>query len=562
MKKKITAALSLLLMMFLLKSGVNVPLPASAAGTPIAVFYHTGETEGFLNSSDTAIGADVISSIVKEKRAEFPATFFFDTGDAFQGNFLVNMDRGENAVNIMNTMGYDAMTIGNHDLDYGLERTLELAGKANFPLLIQESAAVNNSPLVSSALIQRGGITVGVFGITTPAAKHKAIGGFNLNFGTMPELSEYAEKTADMLRAEGADIVVLLSHIGTEDSGNLRNIGNIYDIANNANGIDLIIDGDIYAGGRVILTAGMVPISIAGEQNEDIGVVEVYRDADGGLTFQTSVIPKSQTLSITADEATAEVLTACNENAERLSKNVVAISAVTLTDYEREVIRSRESVIADMVADSMRWAATSDIAFCNAGNIRGPIFEGKVTLGIISNVLPYSNLIYVADVKGSVVREVLQYSASLYGHEDGGFMQVSGVSYAFDPEKPEGERLFEVLVNGDPLDEEALYSVAVFDFLSSGGDGYEMLVEPFAGARAVGNGDIAAVFAEYLNQTENPLTETQNRIRIIPGGEPDKYIGMKPMLIISGIAIAAIAILFITLGKQSTENREENTESE
>jgi 5'-nucleotidase len=463
------------------------------------------------------------------------------------------MDKGENAVDIMNTMGYDAMTIGNHDLDYGIERTRELAGEADFPILIQDSAANNSEPLVSTALIERGGVTVGVFGITTPAAKHKSIGGLNLNFGTMPELIDYATNTAAKLRAEGADIVLLLSHIGTADSNDFRNIGDIYDIANNAEGIDLIIDGEIYTEERVIITDGMIPVSIAGEQGENIGVVEIYADADGGLSISSTVIPKSDVLSVTPDETTAQVLAACNENAERLSKNVVAISAVTLTDYEREVIRSRESVIADMVADSMRWAANSDIAFCNAGNIRGPIFEGKVTLGVISNVLPYSNLIYVADVKGSVIREVLQYSASLYGHDDGGFMQVSGVSYAFDPEKPEGERLFEVLVNGDPLDDEAVYSVAVFDFLSSGGDGYTMLTEPFSAARAVGNGDIAAVFAEYLNQTENPLKETQNRIRIVPGGEPDKFTGMKPMYIISGIAIIAIIILFITLGKQGTD---------
>ncbi|MDR0903930.1 MAG: 5'-nucleotidase C-terminal domain-containing protein [Ruminococcus sp.] len=549
MKKKITAVFSMLMILSVI--GVCKPLTITAEETLVAVFYHTGETEGFLNSSDTAIGADIIAGIVKGKRAEFPATFFFDTGDAFQGSFLVNMDSGENAVSVMNAMDYDAMTIGNHDLDYGLERTLELAEQTRFPVLVQESAAINNPPLVSSALIERGGVTVGVFGITTPASKHKSSGGFDLDFGTIPELAVYATKTAETLRSQGADIVVLLSHIGTVDNSTVRNIGNIYDIAENAEGIDLIIDGDIYAEGSVTLTPGMIPISIAGEQGEDIGMVQVYKNENGGFNIKSSVITKSASVSATPDPETAKVLAACNENAERLSKNVVAISAVTLTDFEREVIRSQESVIADMVADSMRWAGDSDIAFCNAGNVRGPIFEGKVTLGVISNILPYSNIIYVADLKGSVIREVLNYSASLYGHDDGGFMQVSGVSYAFDPEKPEGERLIEVLVNGDPLEDEAYYKVATFDFLAKGGDGYDMLIEPFTGARAVGDGDIAAVFAKYLNQTENALTTTQNRIRIIPGGEVDKYAGMLPILIISGVSILAIIILYLTLGKKS-----------
>ncbi|MDR0986681.1 MAG: 5'-nucleotidase C-terminal domain-containing protein [Ruminococcus sp.] len=553
--KKITAILSAIVLIFGIGS-----FPAVAEETPIAVFYHTGETEGFLNTSDTAIGADIIASVVKEKKSEFPATFFFDTGDAFQGSFLVNVDSGENAVNVMNAMGYDAMTIGNHDLDYGLERTLELADNASFPILIQESAAADNPPLVSTALIERGGITVGVLGITTPAAKHKSNGGFDLDFGDISRLKDYATETAAKLRSEGADIVVLLSHIGTADSDTIKHNGNIYDIANNAKGIDLIIDGDIYVEGEA--QKALTPISIAGEQGEDIGVAEVYRDANGGLSVKTSVIAKSATLSVAPDSATAQVLAACNENAERLSKNVVAISMVTLTDYEREIIRSRESVIADMVADSMRWAANSDIAFCNAGNVRGPIFEGKVTLGVISNVLPYSNIIYVADLKGSIIREVLQYSASLYGQDDGGFMQVSGVSYSFDPEKPEGERLIEVTVNGEPLEDEALYSVATFDFLALGGDGYDMLTEPFTGARAVGEGDIAAVFAEYLNQTENSLTETQNRIRIVPGGEPDKYAAVAPIFIVSCAAILAIIILFLTLGKAGNKPKRPEDKAE
>ncbi|MDR0974214.1 MAG: 5'-nucleotidase C-terminal domain-containing protein [Ruminococcus sp.] len=549
MKKKITAALCMLLLTF--GFGFTGAFPVTAESTPIAVIMHTGETEGFLNPSDTTISADVISSVVKEQREKLPATFFFDTGDAFQGSFLVNIDRGENAVDIMNTMGYDAMAVGNHDLDYGVERTRELAGKANFPLLIQESAAKGRSPLVSSALIERGGITIGVFGITTPAAKHKSTGGFELEFGTMEVLKEYATKTAAALREQGADIVVLLSHIGTADSDNTVHSSNIYEIANGSEGIDVIIDGDIYDEGTATVTPGMIPISIAGEQGEDIGMAEIYKDESGKLTVKTSIISKSATLSVTPDAKTAEILAACNENADMLSKNVVAISNVTLTDYEKETIRSGESVIADMVADSMRWAANSDIAFCNAGNIRGPIFAGKVTVGIISNVLPYSNLIYVADVKGSVIREVLQYSASLYGQEDGGFMQVSGLSYAFDPEKPEGERLLSVTVNGDPLDEEAYYSVATFDFLALGGDNYDMLIEPFNNARAVGNGDIAAVFAEYLNQTENSLSEPQNRIRIIPGGEVNSFAGAVPLMIISIVATVAIITLFMTLGKKT-----------
>jgi 5'-nucleotidase len=540
--KRFTAALTSLI---ILASG-TAALPVSAEESPAAVIYHTGDTDGFLSTSDVTIGADILSAIIKSRREQTPETFLLDSGDAFQGSFFVNMDKGDNAIAVMNAVGYDAMTLGNHDFDYGIKRTAQLAGQASFPVLIQQSAAVGNEPLTSSVLLERGEITIGVFGITTPAVKYTSAGGFDLNLGTMPELAEYATQTAADLRSQGADIVICLSHIGTNDS-EVRNVGTVYDIAYKATGIDVIIDGNTHDDNAVSVADGMIPISFAGDQGENIGVVEFYKDeATGKYTPQLSLISKSQTLDVIPDASVSSVLIGCKENADLKSKEVVAISDVTLIDYEKEIIRSGESVIADMVADSMRWAAESDIALCNAGVIRGPIYQGKVTLGTISNVLPYSNIIYAADVKGAVIREALEYSASLYGQEDGGFMQVSGLSYTFDPALPAGSRLKEVLVGGTPLVDDKDYRVATFDFLTAGGDGYEMLVPAFADAYAVGNGDIAAVFADYLNTTDTPLTSTQNRIRIV-GVDEDNKSAFTPIIIVTAVSIAAIIILALSL---------------
>ncbi|MDR0944483.1 MAG: bifunctional metallophosphatase/5'-nucleotidase [Ruminococcus sp.] len=546
MKKRVAVLASLLILTFI--TGIFPDVPVFADETPAAVIYHTGDTDGFLSTSDETIGADILSSIVEISRERVPETFLFDTGDAFQGSFFVNMDKGDNAVTVMNAVGYDAMTPGNHDFDYGIDRMIELAGKASFPILIQESAAVGNAPITSSSLIERGDITIGVFGITTPAVKYNSVGGFGLDLMTMPELIAYASDTAASLRNDGADIVVCLSHIGSVDN-EVRNIGTVYDIADGAEGIDVIIDGNTHDENLNRKTEGKIPVAIAGERGEDIGVVEFYMDEATGLyTPKISLVKKSQTLNVVPDATVAGVLVACKENADFKSKEVVAISDVTLTDFEKEIIRGGESVIADMVADSMRWAAESDIALINAGVIRGPIYQGKVTYGTISNVLPYSNIIYVAEVKGSVIREALEYSASLFGQSDGGFMQVSGLSYAFDPEKPVGNRLTEVLVGKRQLDDEETYSVATLDFLTEGGDGYEMFVPAFTDSYAVGSGDLAAVFAEYLNSGESPLTTTQNRIRVEPGSEMKPF-SFTPIIIISSVSFAAILILIVSVRK-------------
>jgi 5'-nucleotidase len=552
MKKCVAFIASFIISVFSI--GVFPDLSVFADETPVAVIYHTGDTDGFLSTSDVTIGADILSSIVKSRREQIPETFLFDSGDAFQGSFFVNMDKGNNAISVMNAVGYDAMTPGNHDFDYGIDRMIELAGKASFPLLIQESAAVGNAPITSTALLKRGDITIGVFGITSPAVKYNSVGGFGLEVGTMPELILYASETAASLRDEGADIVVCLSHIGSINN-EVRNVGTVYDIAGGAKGIDVIIDGNTHddgnhdAGDMNLLSEKntKIPVAVAGNRGEDIGVVEFYRDeATGAYTPKLSLIKKSQTLDVVPDASVAEVIVGCRENADFKSKEVVAISDVTLVDYEKEIIRNGESVIADMVADSMRWAADSDIALCNAGVIRGPIYQGKVTYGTISNVLPYSNIIYVAEVKGSVIREALEYSASLYGQDDGGFMQVSGLSYAFDPEKPIGSRLIEVTVGDKPLNDQESYSVATFDFLTEGGDGYEMLIPEFTDSYAVGNGDIAAVFAEYLNNGESPLSTTQNRIRVEPGSEKKPF-SYTPIIIMSCVSAMAILILVVSV---------------
>jgi 5'-nucleotidase len=359
---------------------------------------------------------------------------------------------------------------------------------------------------------------------------------------TMPERVAYATNTAARLRSEGADIVVCLTHIGTAEN-DVKNYGSSYDIAKGAFGIDVILDGNKTE--DIVPSPGMIPISSIGDRGEQVGVIKIYRENDI-LTAELSVINKSETLSIAPDKNVADVLIACQDNADRTAKTVVAVSPVSLNDYEKEVIRSQESVIADMVTDSMCWASGAEIAFCNAGNVRGPIVAGNVTLGTISGVLPYPNILMVADVKGSVIREALQYSASLYGQNDGGFMQVSGCSYTFDPLLPEGERLLSVTVGGKNLDDNKLYSVVTFDFLASGGDGYTMLEDAFTDAHAAGTGDISQVFADYLTQITDPAVTTQGRIVILPGGKiPPEFSSNALIIIIAGIGVAILIGIMI-----------------
>jgi 5'-nucleotidase len=479
---------------------------------PVVVIYHTGDTNGNMISDEDTIGSAEIASIFMETKDQTPASFLLDTGDSLQGNFFVNSVQGENVVAIMNAVGYDAMTLGNHEFDYGLERLKELANMAEFPFLTQESVARSIPEVQSSVILERGGIRIGVFGLTTPSAKYTSNGGFHENFGTVSELINDAVLQARKLREDGADIVICLSHLGVSVNQD-KDYGSAYDIAENALGIDLIIDGHTPETDVVNQYSFTTPISSVSDNGSEIGKISFYL-RDGVLVPEIEKIMKAETTDVVPDEAVEQLVQRYKEQSAELAKTVVSYSDKTINDFEKSVIRTQESILGDMVADSMRWVSGADIAFCNAGNVRGPIEKGDVTLEEIENMLPYSNNVMVSQVPGKVIREALERSASLYGKMDGGFLQVSGLSYTILKDPSIGGTLDEVLVNGEELSDEKEYTLAIFDFLAEGGDGYSIFPTYYQDGYMVAGGIISSIFAQYLSEKGAIQTELQGRIRI------------------------------------------------
>jgi 2',3'-cyclic-nucleotide 2'-phosphodiesterase (5'-nucleotidase family) len=196
----------------------------------------------------------------------------------------------------------------------------------------------------------------------------------------------------------------------------------------------------------------------------------------------------------------------------------------------------------------MKWQSGADIVFCNAGNIRAPLDKGDLTNGELAGLLPYANMVLKADVPGSVIRAALSNSANFYGMDNGGFMQISGASYTFDITKPKNERIIEITVGGEPLDDNKTYSLATFDFIADGGDGYMMLTEYFQG-KSEATGIINDIFINYLEQNTDFVTETNGRIIIKNGASSETAdTGLLPsVLIVAGIAVIAGIIAFIII---------------
>jgi 2',3'-cyclic-nucleotide 2'-phosphodiesterase (5'-nucleotidase family) len=481
----IILALALLFSVFTCAPVSAAPADIETDGVALTIL-HTNDVHGAFEKSDTAIGHDVIAGIYDAyKDAGDRPVLLLDAGDAVQGVYFVGQSRGEAAIDIMNAVCYDAMTVGNHEFDYGLARLRELAASANFPFLLKDSLSNKADNFAPYVVIERGGLRVGVFGITTPQTATGSTGGIELadagkSFGTVAELIAEAKATVTALRTdEKVDVVVCLSHLGIEDIG----FGTSYDIRDNVDGIDVIIDGHSHTALADIEQAnGKTPITSTGTAAVALGVVEFEKGADVAFTVDTRSIFKEEAAEFAPRAAVTTVIDKWAKTVETAGAEVVA-SVKEDIPLSRSLLRAEEAVAGNLVADAMRAAAGADVALQNGGGVRDTnpsLPAGDLTRKQLITVLPFGNVLQMAEVKGSVIKEALEHGVSSYPTPMGGFPQISGMTFTFNPLAPVGSRVLEVKVGGEALDPDKSYSLATNDFTGPlGGDDYTMLREPF-----------------------------------------------------------------------------------
>ncbi|MDR1293171.1 MAG: 5'-nucleotidase C-terminal domain-containing protein [Clostridiales Family XIII bacterium] len=489
MKKKSLSLLLALLVVLAAPLGVFAAPEDSGGAAPAFVILHTNDVHGYYENTDYSIGHDVLAAYRESLDAP---TLLISAGDMVQGIYFVNQSKGEAAVDIMNAVGYDAMAVGNHEFDYGFDRLKELAGEAKFPFLSQVDGMEHR------AVLDVAGRKVGVFGVTTPYTKFSSIGSLDIDFGTSDDILAYAEDMAGELKDDGAEFIIALSHLGTEDNSSLGvDYGTSYDLRG-IDGIDLIVDGHSHTSLEDITQDGKTPIVSTGSEMVAFGQVEVGEDLE--VTGYKS-ITKEETADMKPDPSVTAVIDKWAGEVAEAGAQVVSHTD-TAIEVDRSSERTEETVMGDLVADAMRWAADSDIAFENGGAIRAGFDEGDITVGEVNAALPFSNFLCETKLKGSVIEEALEVSVSSYPEERGGFLQVSGLTFAFDPAKAAGERVLSVTVGGEALDPEKEYTVATNDFNAAGGDEYEMFKAPFLSDPLSNDKGISAVadaLTEYLN---------------------------------------------------------------
>ena len=446
-------------------------------------------------------GAEYLAKMISDERAENPGgTLLLSAGDMFQGTPISDLFHGKPVIELMNDMKFDAMTLGNHEFDWGLDALKDLKTIARFPFLSANIVSRNSgvpSWVKPYILVERQGLKIAIIGVTTPETnaltKPGRIGSYRFS-----DPEKVLPEKIRAVRKEGARFVILLSHLGLEAD---------MDLARIVGGIHVIVGGHSHTAVRTPVLVGDTIIVQAGCCGHYLGALKLQVDKDTGRVLNhTQGRELRKVLSSPddpRDEGARKIVSNYHNQIKEEFGRVVGKTTVNLVRRPYH-----ESNVGNLVCDAMRAAAGADIAFQNSGGIRTNISKGRITLEQVYTLLPFDNLLISMDLTGEQILEILEQSATL----EHGILQVSGLRVVIQKEKPKGMRVQQVFVGDRLLDPKKTYRVTTNDFLAAGGDKYATLKE---GKKAVFGESIRELFLEYLREHSpvNPRVEGRILIR-------------------------------------------------
>ena len=498
MRKFLSVLLAMAMVLSLTVTGFAIEDPAAATDAETkteatmagkTVILHTNDVHGAVE------GYAYIAQLKADYEAKGAEVILVDAGDYSQGTTYVSVSQGADAVTMMNTVGYDVVTLGNHEFDYGYAQLKENMTKANFKVLCADVFNEDGTPIFDAnyTYTTKSGVKIGFFGMETPETQTKAHPGKikGLTFATDDAFTKAAADQVEALKDD--DIVICVSHLGVGAESKPYRSTDLYAAVK---GIDFIIDGHSHT----VMTKGEngEPIQSTGTKFANIGVI-VIDDASKKIESNSLFEIKEDT----AKDAT--VAAAAQKIIDRIDKEYSAVfakSEVTLNGKKApNGNRDGETNNGDLITDAMLWQVKQDadikltvdddhiVAITNGGGIRAEIKVGDVTKNDIFTVLPFGNTVDVIYVTGAQLLEVLEASTFCLPESIGGFPQVSGISYTISTAVPYDanaetypastyygpktiNRVSINSINGKEFKADDTYAVVTNDFCSAGGDTY------------------------------------------------------------------------------------------
>lgn len=562
--------------------------PTEAAVKEDVVILYTNDVHTYI---DGPLSYDVIAALKADLEAQYGVgnVILADAGDAIQGTAYGSMDKGMTIVKLMNEAGYDVATLGNHEFDYGMEGAMAAIDAAQYSYIscnfYHEENGVRGDEVLPAAHIfgTPGGLNVAFVGITTPESFTKSTPAYfqdaqgNYIYGISggeDGTALYADVQAAIDGIDGADVVIALGHLGVDPSSQPWTSE---DVIANVSGLDAFIDGHSHTelalkevadkdGKPVVLTQ-------TGEYFGNIGMMVI--DGETG-TIQTDLITYEELTEVVKDEAGNPVL---NDKGEEQTEvvgyafvselyagptwlsdaNVAATkdawltevdtklgakigeTALTLDNYDADgnrLVRSQETNTGDFCADALYYLFDNmgldvDVAIMNGGGVRNKAVTGELTYKVAKNIHTFGNVACLQTITGQQLLDALEWGARSAGtgEECGGFLQVSGITYAIDADWPAsiqaddkgvwvggptgGYRVHDVQIYNkeaqayEPIDLNANYNLAGYNYtLRDLGDGFNM----FSGAVNVLDYVMEdyMVLANYIQAFDGGVVEAAN----------------------------------------------------
>ena len=551
------------------------------------VIIHLNDVHCGLNDT---IGYDGFVLYRDELKKKYKNVITVDVGDHSQGAVLGAITEGEAIIEIMNKVGFDVVTIGNHEFDYGIEQLHNLNSLTSSKYISLNACYKKNKTKLfePSKIIEAGNKKIGFIGIVTPLTYSKTyLPNLKESDGTpiynffsdKQEMYSAIQEEADNLKNnQKVDYVILLTHVGMNKEAYTSN-----EILSNVQNIDAVFDGhthEAYNTSSKDKSNKNIPVTQAGTKLAYIGQLIIKQDGTL-LTENIAKVPEpeDQTNAIQinrggdnrwVDKNMNEFI---NQLFEKYSSELNIVYGHSDFDFyitssdknapHTNICRYQECTLGNMLADAFINVTSSDLSFVNGGNVRTNLLKGDITRKQVIDVSPFFNSIFVKEITGEAILNALEFGVSNLPRASAGFLQVSGCTYYVNTSinstvekddngmflKVGGERrVSNVKINGKPLNLTQKYNLSAAEFILDGGDGYTMFKEfPTVNESVFSDSDVLGYYIknELGGKVPSKYQELQNRINI--DKEPDDDDDIKKINLLSKYLKNSLIYILVNL---------------
>ncbi|WP_017470928.1 5'-nucleotidase C-terminal domain-containing protein [Amphibacillus jilinensis] len=485
--EKICALILIVVMLFGLFT-FNMPVVSHAEedGRIELKVLHTNDIHARINDFGK------MAAYIKAEREVASHSLYLDAGDIFSGNPVVDLQYGLPIVDLLNQIGLQAMAIGNHEFDYGQEETVKRIEQSNFPWL-SANMVVGNDTLVDFPqpdpyhIFDVDGLTVGVLSLTETPPSTAPINVVGMHFDDPIETAKDYQYLV-----EQTDILIALTHIGYNVDRQL---------AEEVEFFDLIIGGHSHTTLNQPVVVNGTPIVQTGGNGENIGNVTLsFNQSTGEVEAVEGALQNVSALT----EVDAEIQAMVNQYNEEMDELLSEEIGYTETGLNRS--GSTDTSLGNFWTDAMRHHTGADVALTNNGGIRANIAVGPVTVHDIYTIEPFANEMMTYEMTGSALKEVIQFS---YERRQSIDLQSSGLHYTILTNNTGRYVDAELYIEGEPIDPDATYTVAVSDYIGTGGSGYDFqgtVLDALTGMMT----DAMLTYAKYLTANDQMLNYSAN----------------------------------------------------